>query len=95
MGAGVHEDDSTLRRGGDGIEHSFEVETFCGGRKVGVRFYGEGDVGEYLVVVGPGGGGEHDGLVGGAWVEAGEEETAEVDGASAGDRLECRYLRGV
>lgn len=62
--------------------------------EVGVGFYGEVDVGEDLVVVGPGWGGEVDGLVFGAEVEFGEEKTAEVDGAGAGDGLEGGDLMG-
>ena len=72
--------------------HAIEVEAFGLDGEVGVGLYGEMDVGEDLVVVGPCGGGEVDGLVGGAGVEAGQEEGAEVDGAGAGDSLQAYDL---
>ena len=46
------------------------------------------DIGEDLIVIGPGWRGKVDCLRRGAWVEAGEEEGAEVDGTSARDGLE-------
>ncbi len=46
-------------------------------------------------MVGPCWGGEVDGLVGRARVEFGEEEGAQVDGASAGDGLEACYLSKI
>ena len=88
VGAGVQEDDAAFRGGFDGGAHAVVVEAFGLRGEVGVGFYGEVDVGEDLVVVGPCWGGEVDGLVIGAEVEFGEEEAAEVDGASAGDGLE-------
>ena len=45
------------------------------------------NIGENLIVIGPGGRGEIDGLRGRAWVEAAEEEGAEVDGTSPRDGL--------
>lgn len=47
------------------------------------------------MVVRPCGGGDVDGLVGGAGEEFVEEESAEVDGAGAGDGLEGCYLGDV
>ena len=69
-----------------------EVETLCGGGEVGVGFYGEGDIAEDLVVVGPCWTGEVDGLGLGARIEFGEEEGAEMHRARAGDSLEGAYL---
>ena len=94
VGAGMQENDATFGGLVDGGAHAVEVEPLGLGGEVGVGFYGEADVGEYLVVVGPCGGGEVDGLVGGAGVEAGEEDGAEVDGASAGDGLQAYDLKG-
>ncbi len=54
----------------DGRVHASEVEAFGGRGEVGVGFYGEVDVAEDLVVVGPCGGGEVDGLGGGTRVKA-------------------------
>lgn len=92
VGAGVEEDDAALGGGFDGGAHAVVVEALGLRGEVGVGFYGEVDVGEDLVVVGPCWGGEVDGLVVGALVELGEEEAAEVDGAGAGDGLEAGYL---
>ncbi len=87
MGAGVQEDDAAGGSSVDGGEHAVEVEAF--GLRGEVRVGGDGkvDVGEDLVVVGPGWGGEVDCLVRWAGVEFGEEEAAQVDGAGAGDGL--------
>ena len=92
VGAGVQEDDASFRSLLDGGAHAGEVEAFGFDGKVGVWFYGEVDVGEYLVVVGPCWGGEINRLAGGAGIEAGEEEGAKVDGAGAGDGLEAYDL---
>lgn len=92
MGAGVQEDDAAFRGRVDGGAHALVVEAFGLGGEVGVGFYGEIDVGEDLVVIGPCWGGEVDGLVVGAHVEFGEEETAEVDGTGARDGLEAGDL---
>ena len=70
VGAGVEEDDASFGGLVDGGAHAGEVEAFGGGGEVGVGFYGEVDVAEDLVVVGPCWGGEVDGLGGGAGVEA-------------------------
>lgn len=94
VGAGVQEDDAAFGGGFDGGAHAVVVEAFGLRGEVRVGFYGEVDVGEDLVVVGPGWGGEVDGLVVGAEVEFGEEEAAEVDGAGAGDGLEGGHLEG-
>ncbi len=93
--AGVQEDDAAFGGGVDGRAHAVVVEAFGLRGEVGVGFDGQVDVGEDLVVVGPGRGGEVDGLVVGADVEFGEEETAEVDGAGAGDGLEGGDLEDV
>lgn len=69
--------------------HAVEVEAFGFDGEVWIGIYGEVDVGEDLVVVGPCWGGEVDGLVGRAGIEAGEEESTEVDGAGAGDSLKA------
>ncbi len=89
MGAGVQEEDAAFWGLFDGGAHAVEVEAFGFDREVGVGFYGELNVGEDLVVVCPCWGGEVDGLIGRAGIEAGEEEGAEVDGAGAGDGLEA------
>ena len=70
VGAGVEEDYASFGGAFDGGEHAGEVEAFGGGGEVGVGFYGEVDVAEDLVVVGPCWGGEVDGLGGGTGVEA-------------------------
>lgn len=88
VGAGVQEDDAAFGGGVDGGAHAFVVKTFGLWGEVGVGFNGQVDVREDLVVVGPCWGGEVDGLIVGTEVEFGEEETAEVDGAGAGDGLE-------
>lgn len=70
MGAGVEEDYASFRGFFDGGAHAGEVETFGGRGEVGVGFYGEVDVAEDLVVVGPCWGGEVDGLGIGTRIEA-------------------------
>ena len=87
VGAGVEEDDGALRGGFDGGDHAVEVEAFGLGGEVGVGFYREVDVGEDLVVVRPGRGGHVD-CWSGFGEELGEEGSAEMDGACAGDGLE-------
>lgn len=93
VGARVEEDDASFGGLFDGGTHAFEVEAFGLGGEVGVGFYGEVDVGEDLVVVGPCWGGEVDGLIIGTLEEFGEEEGAEVDGAGARDGLKAGDLR--
>ena len=90
--AGVEEDDGAGGGGVEGAEHAGEVEAFGLGVEVGVVGEGEADVGEDLVVVGPGRVGEVELGAGSLGVEFGEEEGAEVDGAGAGDGLEGAYL---
>ena len=87
VGAGVEEDDGALWGGFDGGDHAVEVEAFGLGGEVGVRFYRELDVGEDLVVVGPGRGRHVDCW---SWFgeEFGEEGSAEMDSAGARDGLE-------
>ena len=70
VGAGVEEDYASFGGFFDGGAHAGEVEGFGGRGEVGVDFYGEVDVAEDLVVVGPCWGGEVDGLGGGTGVEA-------------------------
>ena len=70
VGAGVQEDNASFGGLFDGGAHAGEVEAFGGSGEVGVGFYGEMDVAEDLVVVGPCWGGEVDGLGGGTGVEA-------------------------
>lgn len=60
--------------------------------KVRVGFYGKVDIREDLIVVGPCWRREVDGLIGGTLVELGEEESAEMDSAGAGDCLEAGDL---
>ncbi len=76
MGAGMQQDDTTLRGLSDGGMHAGEVETFGMGMEVRVRFYRNVDVGEYLIMISPCWGGEIDGLIQGAREEFGEEESA-------------------
>lgn len=92
VGTGVEEDDAAVGSVLEGGAHAVEVETFGLGGEVGVGLDGQVDVGEDLVVVGPGWVGEVDGLVVGARVEPGEEEGSEVDGTGAGDGLETGDL---
>lgn len=89
VGAGVEEDDGARRGGAEGAEHAIVVEAFGLRGEVRVVCEVEADVCEDLVVVCPGWAGEVEGWFGGCGVEAGEEESAEVDGAGAGDGLEC------
>ena len=70
VGTGVEEDYASFGGFLDGGAHAGEVEAFGGRGEVGVGFYGELDVAEDLVVVGPCWGGEVDGLGGGTGVEA-------------------------
>ena len=70
VGTGVEEDYASFGGLFDGGLHAGEVEAFGGRGEVGVGFYGEVDVAEDLVVVGPCWGGEVDGLRGGTRVEA-------------------------
>ena len=70
VGTGVEEDYASFGGFFDGGAHAGEVEAFGGWGEVGVGFYGEVDVAEDLVVVGPCWGGEVDGLGGGTGVEA-------------------------
>lgn len=95
VGADVQEDDGAGGSIAQGGEHAGEVEAFGLRVEVGVVGEGEVDVGEDLVVVGPGWVGEVDGgfRVGG--VEFGEEESAQVHGTGAGDGLEGAYLGDV
>lgn len=60
VGAGVQDDDGAGRSFAQGTEHAVEVEAFGFGGKVGVVGESEADIGEDLVVVGPGGAGEVD-----------------------------------
>lgn len=69
VGAGVQEDYASFGGLFDGGAHTGEVEAFGGRGEVGIGFYGEVDVAEDLVVVGPCWGGEVDGLGVGAGIE--------------------------
>ena len=62
--AGVEQDDAAFWSGFYGRAQPVEVEAFGLGGEVWVGLYGEVDVGEDLVVIGPCWGGEVDGLVG-------------------------------
>ena len=92
VGAGVEEDDGTSRGLADAVQHAIEVEAFRLRIEVGVGGEGETDIGEDLVVVGPGWVGEVDGGLGVRGVEFGEEEGTEMDGSCAGDGLESGHL---
>ena len=85
MGAGVEEDDGTWRGSAQGGNHAIEVEALGLRGEVGVVGEGEADIGEDLVVVGPGWRGEVEGGLFG--MKARKEETSQVDGACAGDGL--------
>ena len=85
MSAGMEEDDGTGRGSAQGGDHAIEVEALGLRGEVGVVGEGESDIGEDLVVVGPGWRGEVErGFVG---MEAREEETSQMNGARAGDGL--------
>lgn len=88
VGAGVQQDDGAGRGGAQGGQHAVEVEALGLGGEVGVVGELEADVGEDLVVVGPGRAGEVDLGLGLLRVEFGQEEGAQMDGSSAGDGLE-------
>lgn len=81
VGAGVQDDNGAGWSFAQGTEHAVEVETFGFGGEVGVVGELEADVGEDLVVVGPGGAGEID--LGGYGVELGQEQCAQVQCASS------------
>ena len=85
MSAGMEEDDGTRRGSAQGGDHAIEVEALGLRGEVGVVGEGESDIGEDLVVVGPGWRGEVEG--GFVGMEAREEETSQMDGARAGDGL--------
>lgn len=91
----MEEDDAARGSVAEGGSEAVEVESSCSGVVVRVLRGRQRDVVEDLLVVGPGGVGEVDGLVLGTRVEFGEEATAGVDGAGAGDGLDGRDLGGV
>jgi hypothetical protein len=91
VGADVQEDDGAGGSVAQGGEHAREVEALGLGVEVGVVGEGEVDIGEDLVVVGPGWVGEVDGGLRVGGVEFGEEESAQVHGTGAGDGLEGAY----
>lgn len=95
VGTDVQEDDGAGGSIAQGGEHAGEVETLGLRVEVGVVGEGEVDVGEDLVVVGPGWVGEVDGGLRVGGVEFGEEESAQVHGTGAGDGLEGAYLGDV
>ena len=70
VGTGVEDDYTSFGGFFNGGAHAGEVEAFGGRGEVWVGFYGEVDVAEDLVVVGPCWGGEVDGLGGRTGVEA-------------------------
>ena len=70
VGTGVEEDYASFGGFFDSGAHAGEVEAFGRRGEVGVGFYGEMDVAEDLVVIGPCWGGEVDGLGGRTGVEA-------------------------
>ena len=81
--AGMQQDDGTGRRCLQRTDHAIKVEALGLGGEVWVRGNGETNVGEDLVVIGPGRVGQVDGRLGLRRVEFGEEKTAQVNGASA------------
>ncbi len=76
VSACVEEDDATIWSFGDCFLHSGKVKAFCGFREVRIRSDGNGDIGKYLVVVGPGWVAEID--LGVARIEFGEEESTQM-----------------
>jgi hypothetical protein len=87
VGAGVQEDYAATWCRLDGRKHALKVKTLGFGAEVGVCLYGEVNIREDLVVVGPCWRGEVDSRRG-FGEEFGEEEAAEMDCASTGDGLE-------
>jgi len=83
----VEEDDGAFRSGFESGGEAFKVEAARRRVVVGVVCEREFDIGENLMVVCPGGGGEVDGLVLGAGVEAGEEGGTEMDCSGSGNSL--------
>ncbi len=63
MGTGVKKYDATFWCVFDRRAHAVEVEALCFGGEIGVGLYGQLDIGENLVVIGPCWGREVDGLV--------------------------------
>lgn len=86
MSAGMQQDDGAGRGGAQAGDHAIEVETLGLGVEVGVLHDGQAHAAKDLVVVGPGRVGEVDGRRLG--MEAREEESPQMDGASARDGLE-------
>ena len=86
VGACVEEDDAVVWGVCDGFLHAREVETFRGLREVGVGGYRESDIGEDLVMVGPGRVAEVD--CGVTRVDFREEESTEMNCSRAGDGLD-------
>jgi hypothetical protein len=86
VGACVEEDDAVVWGICDGFLHAGEVEAFGGLRKVRVGGYRESDIGEDLVVVGPGRVAEVD--CGVTRVELREEESTEMNCSRPGDGLD-------
>lgn len=92
VGAGVQEDDGAGGGLADAVQHAVEVEALRLGVEVGVGCEGEADIGEDLVVVGPGWVGEVDGGLGVRGVEFGKEKGTEMHSSCAGDGLESGHL---
>ena len=95
VGAGVEKDDTTFRGFLNGGGHALEVEAFGFSGEVRVRLYGEVDVGKDLVVIRPCWRGEVDRLIVWTFIELGEKEATEMNGAGAGDGLETCNLKTV
>lgn len=92
MCAGVEENDAVVWSVANRLLHASKIEAFCFFREVWVSCDWEGDIGEDLVVVGPGGVAEVDGGV--AWIEAFEEESSKMDSSCARNGLyrACAFI---
>lgn len=88
VSAGVQEDDGATRGGADAGQHAIDVKALCLGGEVGICCRLEPDVCEDLLVVGPCWRGEIDGRPRLGWIEFRKKQTAQMDRAGAGDRLQ-------
>lgn len=86
VGTRMQKDDGTGRCSAQSSNHAIKIETLGFGREIRVLSKGKADIGEDLVVVGPGWVGQVDRRTVG--METSEEEATQMDGARAGDGLE-------
>ena len=93
VGAGMQENDGAAWGTADSREHAIDVEALGVLGEIRVVCSLEADVGEDLLMVGPGWAGEVDRGTRRGRVEFGEEKATKMASASSGDGLECGDLR--